>query len=91
MILATYGIVIASFSLQNKYERDYFFEKTFLLANTNIDVVLKLLFFALSNSYLWFVNKKLEWMSYKVQNVWAIKKKVEIIDQKIFATSALES
>lgn len=49
LIQEIYIIVLASFSLQNSLERIWFFEKTFLLANTSIKVVLRMLFLANNN------------------------------------------
>lgn len=48
--LTTYGIVISGFSLHDKLKRGQFFEKTFLLADTSIKVVLGMLFFTLSDT-----------------------------------------
>ena len=47
--LKTYGIAIIGFLIQNKSGKARFFEETFLLADTSIKVVLKILFMALSN------------------------------------------
>ena len=47
--LKIYGIAIAGFSIQDKSGRAQFFEKTFLLANTSIEVVLELPFLTLNN------------------------------------------
>lgn len=38
---------MSSFLLQNKYKKDYFFKKTFLLANITIKLLLKIPFFIL--------------------------------------------
>ena len=40
----TYIMVIAGFSVQDKFEKVWFLKKNFLLATTSIDVVLKMLF-----------------------------------------------
>ncbi len=48
--LEIYSMVSASFSLQDSLERIRFFEKTFLLADISIEVVLGLSFLALSNT-----------------------------------------
>lgn len=45
LILKTYNIVLTSFLLQNSLEQVRFFEKTFLLADTSIKVVLECFFF----------------------------------------------
>lgn len=88
--LATYSIAIASFLLQDKHERDCFFEKIFLLANTSMDVVLEMPFFALSNADVQFTNNDLKQRSYIVQDTLLIKKRVEIINQNKFVAAALE-
>lgn len=47
--LQTYGIVIARVSIQDESDKFRSFEKTFFLADTNIDVVLGISFLFLSN------------------------------------------
>ena len=42
-------MVISIFSILNKDKRERFFEKSFLLANVNLDVELKMLFLTMSN------------------------------------------
>lgn len=49
-IFITYKMVIASLSLQNKFGYIKFFEKTFLLAEISIQVVLEMSFLSLSNA-----------------------------------------
>lgn len=49
MALETYGMVLASFLLQNSLGRVWFFEETFLLADTSMKVVLRMLFLSLNN------------------------------------------
>ncbi len=48
--LETYGMVSASFSLHNSLGKVRFFKETFLLADTSMEVVLGMLFLALSNA-----------------------------------------
>ena len=48
--LATYGMVIAAFQVVNKLGCSRFFQKTFLLANISMKVVLGMLFLTLSNA-----------------------------------------
>ena len=52
--LRTYGMAIAGFSIQDKSGRARFFEETFLLADTSIEVVLGMPFLALSNADIQF-------------------------------------
>lgn len=46
----TYGMISVSFLLQDSQERVWFFEKTFLLADTSIEVILEMPFLVLSNA-----------------------------------------
>ena len=45
-----FGIVVASFRVENKLERAQFFYETFLLANIGIKVILGMFFLTLSNA-----------------------------------------
>ena len=49
-------MVIALFFMENKEERSYFFEETFLLADINIDIILGISFLTLSNVKIDFVR-----------------------------------
>ena len=49
-MLDTFGIVVAAFSVIDKANRVRFFEETFLVANVNLDVVLKMSFLTLSSA-----------------------------------------
>ncbi len=46
----TYSMVSASFSLQDSLRRDQFFEETFLMADTSMEMVLEMPFLTLSNA-----------------------------------------
>lgn len=45
LVLDTYGMVSARLSLEDNLERVRFFEETVLGANTNIELVIRILFF----------------------------------------------
>ncbi len=64
LLLETYGIVSASFSLQDSLRRVRFFEETFLLANISMKMVLGMLFLAFSNADFQFDAEKLTWRFY---------------------------
>ncbi len=49
-LLKTYDIVSASFLLQDSQKKVRFYEETFLLADTSIQMVLGILFLARSNA-----------------------------------------
>ena len=48
--LKTFGIVLVDFQIEDKLERARFFQKTFLLADINMEVVLSISFPILSNA-----------------------------------------
>lgn len=52
LALETYGIVTTEFSVYDKLSKARFFEETFLLAHTSIEVVLGMPFLSLSNANL---------------------------------------
>ena len=55
----TFGIVLASFQVEDKLKRARFFQEIFLLADVNIEIVLEMPFLTLSNADIWFVKKEL--------------------------------
>ena len=58
-LLGTYGMVIAAFQVKDKLGRVRFFQETFLLVNTSIEVVLRMPFVTLSNADIQFAEKEL--------------------------------
>ena len=54
----TYGIASTRFLIQDSLEKVQFFKKTFLLANTNMEVVLGMLFLFFSNVNVKFTELK---------------------------------
>ena len=54
--LDTFGMVITSFQVQDKLRRARFFQETFLVADTRMDVVLGMPFLILSNANIQFVK-----------------------------------
>lgn len=57
-ILETYGMIIKSFLIWDELEKVQFFEGTFLLANTNMEVVIKIPFLTFLDVDIWFAEKK---------------------------------
>ena len=53
-ILETFKMVLASFQVEDMFEKARFFQKTFLLAKLNIKVVLGMLFLTFSNANIRF-------------------------------------
>lgn len=87
--LATYRIVIVMRQISDEFGRARFFQETFLLANISLDVILKILFRTFSNVVIFFQDKKITRRSYTVAKALPTICWVEIIDEKKFATAAL--
>lgn len=86
----TYGMALAGFFLQNYLRRIWFFNKTFLLVNTNIEVVLRMFFILLNNRDFQFDIRKFIWRSYTTIEVIPTTSWVELIDKREFAKVALD-
>lgn len=52
----TYGIVIVSFSINNKVDKSRFLDETFLIATFSMNIVLGMLFLILSNAKINFLK-----------------------------------
>ena len=89
-LLRTFGMVIAGFQVENKFGRVRFFQESFLLAETSMEVVLRVPFLAFSNANIQFAEKELTWSSYTAAEALLITKRVELIDKKEFAKAALD-
>ena len=90
LALKIYGMVIASFLVQDRLEMVWFFEKTFLLANTNIQVVLKMAFLIFLDTNIWFAEKELTWRSYMTVKALPTTRRVKLINKKEFAAAAID-
>ena len=86
----TFGMVLASFQVEDKLGRIWFFQETFLLADISTEVVLGMPFLTLSNADVQFVEKELTWRSYTTAEALPTTKRVELIDKKEFAKAALD-
>ena len=62
-ILRTFEMVLASFQVEDTLRRARFFQETFLLADFNVEVVLRMPFLTLNNANIKFAQKKLTWRS----------------------------
>ena len=62
--LDMFAIVIAGFQVINKLDMAWFFQETFLLADTTMEVVLGMPFLTFSNADIQFAKKELIWTFY---------------------------
>lgn len=70
----TFGIVLATFQVENKLKKARFFLETFLKANTHVNIILEMPFFTLSNIDVGFNDWELTWRSYTLAKVLLITK-----------------
>ena len=83
--LKTYGMTIAGFLIQDELGKIRFFEETFLLADTSMDVVLGMPFLSLSNADVQFDTGNLTWRTYSTVEALPTTKQVELINKHEFA------
>ena len=83
-------MVIVTFQIKNKLGRAWFFQETFLLANTSIEIIIGMPFLTFSNANMQFAEKKLTWRSYTIKKTLPTIWKIELIDKKEFAKAALD-
>ena len=62
-----------------------------MLANIGLEVVLGMSFLTLSKANIWFKERELVWRTYMAAEVLPMTRRVEIIDKKEFATTALNA
>ena len=90
LLLGTYSMVIAIFQVVHKLGRPRFFQKTFLLADISMKVVLGMPFLIFGNLDIQFAKKELTWRTYTTKKTLPNTWRVKIIDQKKFAKVALD-
>ena len=52
--MSSFGIVITTFLIYDKYKKNRFFKKSSLLANISVDIILKMILFILNNANIKF-------------------------------------
>ena len=87
--LDIFGIVIANCLVNNKLKKIQFFQKSFLLANIGLEVVLGMLFLTFSRANIQFAEQEFVLRTYTAIEALLITKRVEIIDKKKFTVEAL--
>ena len=88
--LEIYGMVIAGFQVQDKLGRFRFFQETFLVADTNVEIIFGISFLTFSKVEIDFAQRKLTWRTYTAAEAMPTTKRVQIIDSKEFAKAALD-
>ena len=88
--LKIFGLVLASFQMDDKLERVRFFQETFLVIDIRTEIVLDMLFLTFSNADVQFVGKELTWKSYTIVKALPITKWIELVNKKKFAKAVLD-
>ncbi len=83
-------MVVSTFSVLDKDERERFFKESFLLANMSPDIVFGMPFLTMSNADVDFQTRDLQWRSYTTGKIFPTTKRVELIGKKEFAAAALD-
>ena len=88
--LETYGMVVATFLVEDKANQIRFFEETFLVANVSPEVVFEMPFLTLSGADIEFLGRELRWRTYSTEEALPTTRCVELVGKKEFAAAALD-
>ena len=89
-MLDTFGMVVIAFSVTNKANQVKFFEKTFLVANVSLKVILGMSFPTLSDADVDFLSWKLRWRIYTTKEALPTTQSIELVGKKEFTATALD-
>ena len=89
--LETFGMVIEDFQVEDKANRPRFFQETFLVADTQFEVILGMPFLKISNADVSFGERTLTWKTYTTIEALPTTEQVQIIDKKNFVIVALDA
>ena len=89
-LLDIFEMVVAVFSVEDKANRERFFEKTFLVANVSPEVVFGIPFLTLSVADVDFLGRELRWKTYTTKKALPTTRRVELVGKKEFAAAALD-
>lgn len=83
-------MIIAQFLIQNKLEIGWFFDKTFLIADISMELILEMPFLTLSNENTRFLERgDLTWKNYTITEALLTAKRIELINKKKFGKETL--
>ena len=78
MMLDTFRMVVAAFSVTDKANWVRFFEKIFLVANVSPEVVLEMLFLTLGGADVDFLGRELQWRTYTTKETLPTTRPVKV-------------
>ena len=83
-------MVVSNFFILDKDGKERFFEKSFLLANVNPDIILGMFKLTMSEADIDFQARDLQWSFYTTESILPTIKQVQLIKKKMFAAAALD-
>ena len=83
-------MVISTFFVSDKENKESFFEESFLFADVKPDIVSGMLCLTMRNVDNDFQDRNLQWMSYTTGDIFPTTKQVELIGKKEFAVAVLD-
>ena len=89
-LLKTYEKIITAFKVLDKLSCSWFFQKTFLLTDISIKVVLGMVFLIVSNADIQLAEKELTWKIYIPKKALPITCRVQFLRQKKFAKTVVD-
>ena len=89
--LDTFGMVIANFQVEDKVGRPRCFRKTFLVADSKVEIILRMHFLKFNYADMLFRDETLTWKSYTTNKTLSTIQQVQIIDSKKFVIAALDA
>ena len=89
--LETFEMIIANFQVEDKSGRPRFFQKTFLMANTQFEVVLVMPFLKISNTDVSFGESTLTWKFYTTNKALLTTEQVQLVNPKKLVIAALDA
>ena len=88
--LKTYEIVVSTFSVADKDDREKFFKNSFLFADVKPNIELKISFLTISHANIDFYAWDLQWRTYITRDVLTTIRQVKQIGKKEFVAVALD-
>ncbi len=88
-ILETYEMVVFTFSVIDKDNRERFCEESFLLADVKPDIMLGIPFLIICNANIDLQARNLQWRFYTTRDILSTTWQVELIEKKEFVVVAL--
>lgn len=82
--------MFADFYIEDNVGKSQYFQKTFFVANTKFEVILKMFFLKFSNADISFNEKAIMWKFYTTNKVLPTTKRVRIINKTDFAIAVLD-